>query len=1163
MQKTVIACCVGALFAAGTAAAATHEQDGKTGIAGEGAALTVNAQTDQIGKKPQIIGGWWHYQGQVTTETNLNHAGATSNLTVSLTNETQVDEIVGGNYLKMAAALKGKPHTATIGDTNVTINAVKTEYIVAGSKANNAGKGSIVNGNTNLVINDGLIQYEVDETKGAVVGGNYIKATDKDGGQVSQTNSTVGNTSVTINGGTVNGSVYGGSYAENYADTDTPHMALKLTTANSSLVINGGTFSGYVAAGSGIKGQGTTGTTASTSVTVNAAAGKEITLQGKPKTDNKDVTTKSILIGGDHVANRGKSVIEGDTSVTVTGEGTITLGDGIVGGSYVAENMMSNAAASSKEYTASEIKGATNILVDAAKVTVKDEVIGGTYLRQTVQDTDKDSFVSATVGSTNLVLKAGTFKSNVIAGGKSNDYTGGLSSDVLGDTSLTITGGTYEAAVLGGGSAKAGQGEDVSTKRVVSADVKGTARVNVTGGTLNGIVGGGLSYIYFDNLTDATVKTAVENVSVNITGGTIKSMNHNSGLDGFGIPATIVGGGVAYSANTKPNSKAEASVGTVDMTIAGKGVKLSGDIYAGGFAKGVNASSSVNGTRLTIADATLGAAATESTAASTVNVFAGGYAANGATSTVKTSEVTIANSKIFGNVYGGGNKADAQSNVTVENSVITLDGADVTGIVSTESFESSVNAALMRLAEADTGAGDAEANKTQRTINLINSKMGTLQISAKQDTETSLYLEGSNTVGAITGGKASEIVFDGTGTPAGEAILTLTTEDATFDMSGDKDIVARNVASGTLLVDGKYKTAAETTVTLENAFGDVVYDLGKDDINSTDLLLTDAGIVIGTGDTAQTIGASSVKVSESSKTLAEAQLGSVAFVTQGAEFVADEGMRSIRAAAKEGSFTAFGAMAGGYNRYETGSHVDVEGFSLAVGTAGRINNLTLAGFVEAGWASSESHVASTEADADHDYYGVGAAMRYDFQSPFYLDGAVRLGQISTEFDGSYGTGTAKYDADGLYATAHIGAGYVFDLTPDVKLDAYCRYLLSYVEGDDVTLESDAKERFSMDDTTTHAVRLGARLEGAFQTFDWYAGLAYEHVFDGKAEGELKFAGATAALDAPSLKGDSAIVDLGFTMKPEANGPWTIGVGLKGYAGDRRGGTGSVNVLYTF
>ena len=1012
---------------------------------------------------------------------------------------------MGGNYIKQPKGLTDKTHEATIGDTKLTVKAVKTEYIVAGSKANNTGKGSIVNGNTTLVIEDGIIQYEADPSKGAVVGGNYIKASSPSAGMVSQTNSTVGDTSVTINGGTFGGSVYGSSFAENYAHVDTPDMQLKLTTGNSSLQINGGTYNGHVVAGSGVTGQGTSSTAQSAAVTINAAKNKTVTLGNN-----------SILIGGDYLANRGKSEIEGNTSVTVTGEGTITLGKGIVGGSYVAENMRGNAAASGGKYTASEIKGTTNILVDAANVTVKDEVIGGTYLRQTVKDTDKDSFVSATVGSTNLILKAGTFKSNVIAGGKSNDYTGSLSSDVLGDTSL-----------------------------------------NITGGTLNGI-GGGLSYLYTSSaLTDAVVTTHVENVAANITGGTINTMDHNSGLDGFGIPASVVGGGVAYSKSTVTTNKVEATVGNVDMTIAGKGVKLSGDIYAGGFAHGAKTAASVNSTRLTIADATLGAADFQ------VNVFAGGYAALGATSTVKTSEVTIANSKIFGNVYGGGNKADAQSNVTVENSVITLDGADVTGIVSTESFEPSVNAALMRLAEADTGAGDAEANKTQRTINLINSKMGTLQISAKQDTETSLYLVGSNTVGEITDGKASEIVFDGTGTPAGEAILTLTKEGASFDMSGDKDIVARNVASGTLLVDGKYKTAAETTVTLENAFGDVVYDLGKDAIDSTDLLLTDAGIVIGTGDKAQTIGASSVKVSESSKTLAEAQLGSVALVTQGAEFVADEGMRSIRAAAKEGSFTAFGAMAGGYNRYETGSHVDVEGFSLAVGTAGRINNLTLAGFVEAGWASSESHVASTEADADHDYYGVGAAMRYDFQSPFYLDGAVRLGQISTEFDGSYGTGTAKYDADGLYATAHIGAGYVFDLTPDVKLDAYGRYLLSYVEGDDVTLESDAKERFSMDDTTTHAVRLGARLEGAFQTFDWYAGLAYEHVFDGKAKGELKFAGATAALDAPSLKDDSAIVDLGFTMKPEANGPRTIGVGLKGYAGDRRGGTGSVNVLYTF
>lgn len=497
------------------------------------------------------------------------------------------------------------------------------------------GKGSIVNGNTTLVIEDVFIEYAADPSKGAVVGGNYIKASSPSAGMVSQTNSTVGDTSVTINGGTVKGSVYGSSFAENYTHVDTPDMQLKLTTGNSSLQINGGTYNGHVVAGSGVTGQGTSSTAQSAAVTINAAKNKTVTLGNN-----------SILIGGDYLANRGKSEIEGNTSVTVTGEGTITLGKGIVGGSYVAENKRGTGG----KYTASEIKGTTNILVDAANVTVKDEVIGGTYLRQTVQDTDKDSFVSATVGSTNLILKAGTFKSNVIAGGKSNDFTGSLSNDVLGDTSLTITGGTYEAAVLGGGSAKAGQG-DASNKRDVSADVMGTARVNVTGGTLNGIVGGGLSYLYTSSaLTDAVVTTHVENVAANITGGTINTMDHNSGLDDFGIPASVVGGGVAYSKSTVTTNKVEATVGNVDMTIAGKGVKLSGDIYAGGFAHGAKTAASVNSTRLTIADATLGAADSQ------VNVFAGGYAAQGATSTVKTSEVTIANSKIFGNVYGGGNK---------------------------------------------------------------------------------------------------------------------------------------------------------------------------------------------------------------------------------------------------------------------------------------------------------------------------------------------------------------------------------------------------------------------------------------------------------------------------------------------------------------------------
>ena len=58
MQKTIIACCVGALFAAGTAAAATYTEGDKVGIAGEGSTLTVTTQTEQVQSTTQIIGGW-------------------------------------------------------------------------------------------------------------------------------------------------------------------------------------------------------------------------------------------------------------------------------------------------------------------------------------------------------------------------------------------------------------------------------------------------------------------------------------------------------------------------------------------------------------------------------------------------------------------------------------------------------------------------------------------------------------------------------------------------------------------------------------------------------------------------------------------------------------------------------------------------------------------------------------------------------------------------------------------------------------------------------------------------------------------------------------------------------------------------------------------------
>src|SRR3546814_15901047 len=63
-----------------------------------------------------------------------------------------------------------------------------------------------------------------------------------------------------------------------------------------------------------------------------------------------------------------------------------------------------------------------------------------------------------------------------------------------------------------------------------------------------------------------------------------------------------------------------------------------------------------------------------------------------------------------------------------------------------------------------------------------------------------------------------------------------------------------------------------------------------------------------------------------------------------------------------GGIHAFGAMSGGTSRYNTGSHVDVDGTSLLLGVAkqvamnaGGAGNLTLGAFFEGGWGNYDSY----------------------------------------------------------------------------------------------------------------------------------------------------------------------------------------------------------------
>lgn len=304
-----------------------------------------------------------------------------------------------------------------------------------------------------------------------------------------------------------------------------------------------------------------------------------------------------------------------------------------------------------------------------------------------------------------------------------------------------------------------------------------------------------------------------------------------------------------------------------------------------------------------------------------------------------------------------------------------------------------------------------------------------------------------------------------------------------------------------------------------------------------------------------------IKPSDNSKTLSESLLGTIAFLNQGAEFLADEGMAAIVSGAKLGEISAFGAVHGGSSNYKTGSRVDVDGYTLAVGASLKVvPDWILAAFIEAGWADSDSHVKGAKGEGEHDYYGVGLATHYLVNDAWYVDGSFRVGLASTEFSGLYAGDSAKYDSDAFYVTAHAGTGYVFNLTDTVNLDIYGRYLITYLDSDEVSLHNKYGDKLDMNSTMTHAVRVGGRLSGVFCPYaGWKLGLAYEHVFDGDAESAVN----SLTLEVPTLEGNTGVMEVGFTMRPSLNSRWRMDLGAKGYVGDREGVSGNVVIHYSF
>lgn len=492
----------------------------------------------------------------------------------------------------------------------------------------------------------------------------------------------------------------------------------------------------------------------------------------------------------------------------------------------------------------------------------------------------------------------------------------------------------------------------------------------------------------------------------------------------------------------------------------------------------------------------------------------------------------------------------------IENTVITLENSTLTGDVylirdHSKSSTSEITGNFVNLIGTSTVAG---------TLSFVDSNSANVH-------NNGLRAQGVHSVGQFAGQYDTLKLTVGTENNAATGAPILTLAQGDLDLS-HIDVTIKNLdglkanesyklihtACGTIHVDAGTVFKTEGTLFTDTTWK-FTKDFDKDTLSTGDFVKDDGGSGI----------IPDVTPNDNSRTLSDAILGSVAVINQGASFIANEGLNAMDSASLVDQSAVFGTLGGGKTRYDTGSRVDVDCMSIVTGLVTRVTpEWMVAGYVEAGFGNSESSTHDASAEGNHDYYGVGLASRYHFNLPVYVDGSLRFGTASTEFSGKYTEESAKYDANSLYGSAHIGLGYVFDLADKVSLDVYGRYIFTYLEGDTVSLGTTDHERLKSEDTKTHTMQVGAMLRGTTpENISWRFGLAYEHVADGDAESTVFTKTDLVALDIPTLEGDSGIVDLGITMRSKPTDPMALDLGLKGYVGDYQGVTGTVTWSYAF
>ena len=824
---------------------------------------------------------------------------------------------------------------------------------------------------------------------------------------------------------------------------------------------------------------------------------------------------------------------------------------------------------------------------------------------------------SGSATGNSLAIRSGTVQNNAFGG-----YVDSGSGEASGN-SVTFNGGSVTNNIYGGMSA-AGLAQNNSVTMTkgsakwllggysANGNVIGNS-VNVSGGTLTGVSGG-----------ESNSGSATGNI-VSISGGTVQS-NVNGGFVASGsgkatgnivnisgnadLSGAVVAGGSspdgdAFTDNTL-NKNSDAAVhlarNFASVNFGYSGTANIGELDStptGSALSGVTVNTNAN--NVSFDGVISGSGSITKTGAGTLilsgtNTYSGGTTISAGTLSIGSDTNIGSGTNTIGNkgtllLSGNGTYTNDWTLSGAGSAIATDNNNTLSGVLSG-------NGGLTK-----TGAGTLTLSGTNTYTGMTMVRSGALALGSDL-TSNQLTLYGGtvfdrgshnhsldNGILSVNGANSQSAMYKGDLSARNATLNFISPVHPTqplLRVTGDADVSgsACNVglAGGTSLASGSTLTLLEVDPDKTLTANNLQRGNGIVQIGST--VAHDITADVNLDPTTRRLNAVTAQVSpgratDQSKALSEGFLGGLALNLQGADLVAGRGMDSaVRASsgtddAERHGFAGFGALSGGSLRYNTGSHLDMNSLSLLTGLAWGIDlapgRLTLGAFFEYGNGSYDTHnsftnAASVDGDGNAYYLGGGILARMDFVNigpgRFYAEASGRAGKTHNEYDSSdlrdAAGRKADYDSSSPYYGLHFGTGYVWNINDAATLDLYGKYFWTRQQGDSVGLSTG--EHLSFDDINSSRLRFGGRFAYILnEHVAPYIGAAWEHEFDGKARARTN----GFDIDAPNLRGNTGIGELGLSLTPSADLPLTVDLGVQGYTGKREGVTGSLMVKWEF